>query len=507
MRRGGSGAAATVSVVIPTLDEAELLPVLLDSLCAQTRPPDEIIVADADSTDGTPAIARRHGALVVPGGPPARGRNRGAAASSGDLLVFLDADAQPRRDFLERALAEFTARGLDVATAPVVPLEPNCDYHAAYAVVGRFLRMMAHVSPHAVGAFLLVRRGTHRAIGGFDETLALGEDHDYARRASRAGRFGVLSGVRIPLSMRRVRDQGRLRYALVALRTELGILLHWPVRRVPDGYRLGGPDHPDGERPDSPGRLRRVLRMVDRPSTELQGRAIGVLALSLVVALGALPAWALWRTRRAGAVAAVALGTAAPMAWLARRKHRHERRYGRFFSATVATASDDVRDAEGHRLITAGVDRVCELHVIRGLREMSRLNRLGRAGRLGVRLEIIEGLLAFADRADDPAYRHVSHLTGRSHLARELLPLGFTEIDHPPHLDVFNRIEKQLLAWQIGWRTGRVRTMHPDADCMVVMPWSTWRAPRTRAALAAWAERTRADLAAASAADAAATRE
>jgi len=67
-----------LSVIIPTLNEAGYLPLLLEALAAQTRPADEIIVADAGSVDGTAELARRRGARVVHGGTPAVGRNAGA---------------------------------------------------------------------------------------------------------------------------------------------------------------------------------------------------------------------------------------------------------------------------------------------------------------------------------------------------------------------------------------------------------------------------------------------
>ena len=83
-----------LSVVIPTLNEEATLPGLLDALGAQSRPPDEIIVADAGSTDGTPELARARGARLVRGGRPGPGRNAGARAAVGDLLLFLCANGR-----------------------------------------------------------------------------------------------------------------------------------------------------------------------------------------------------------------------------------------------------------------------------------------------------------------------------------------------------------------------------------------------------------------------------
>jgi len=78
-----------LSIVVPTLDEEEAL----DAALASAAAADEIVVSDGGSRDRTLEVARRHRALVVVG---AAGRgaqlNRGAAAASGDVLLFLHAD-------------------------------------------------------------------------------------------------------------------------------------------------------------------------------------------------------------------------------------------------------------------------------------------------------------------------------------------------------------------------------------------------------------------------------
>lgn len=96
-----------LSVIIPTLNEIAYLPHLLDALAMQTRLPDEIIVADAGSKDGTAELAQSRGVRVMHGGMPAVGRNAGARAAKGDLLLFLDADVLPPPDFIARVLEEF----------------------------------------------------------------------------------------------------------------------------------------------------------------------------------------------------------------------------------------------------------------------------------------------------------------------------------------------------------------------------------------------------------------
>ena len=94
----------TISVVIPSRNDATFLAVCLDALTRQTRPADEVIVVDADSTDATTAIARAAGARVVHqsklGIWPATAA--GFDAASGDLLARLDADSVPASDWLEQ---------------------------------------------------------------------------------------------------------------------------------------------------------------------------------------------------------------------------------------------------------------------------------------------------------------------------------------------------------------------------------------------------------------------
>ncbi|MDW8400052.1 MAG: glycosyltransferase family A protein, partial [Acetobacteraceae bacterium] len=92
-----------VAVLIPARDAAATLAETLDSLAAQTRPPDEVIVVDDGSRDGTAALARRHPlaprVLAGPGRGPAAATNLGVRAASAGWIAALDADdlAPPER--------------------------------------------------------------------------------------------------------------------------------------------------------------------------------------------------------------------------------------------------------------------------------------------------------------------------------------------------------------------------------------------------------------------------
>ena len=83
-----------LSIIIPTYNEEEYLPVLLESIKKQSFKDYEIIVADANSTDRTREIAESYGCIVVDGGLPAAGRNNGAKVATGEYLLFLDSDLE-----------------------------------------------------------------------------------------------------------------------------------------------------------------------------------------------------------------------------------------------------------------------------------------------------------------------------------------------------------------------------------------------------------------------------
>jgi glycosyltransferase involved in cell wall biosynthesis len=102
-----------LTVVIPTKNEERYLPILLQSIQKQTLQPDQVIVADAHSTDKTRQIATSFGATVIDGGLPAVARNKGAAIAKTSLIFFLDADVELRDpEFFEKAVGEMRERGL-----------------------------------------------------------------------------------------------------------------------------------------------------------------------------------------------------------------------------------------------------------------------------------------------------------------------------------------------------------------------------------------------------------
>ncbi len=165
------------AVVVPVKDGARHLAAALASLAGGARPPDELVVVDDHSEDGSAELARRLGAVVLPnrGHGPAAARNTGVAATTGELVGFLDADdvAVPDRLLVQAGLLE-ADDGLDVA-AGLARDVVDPDHPPTAPALRTF-----------TAGTLLVRRSTWERVGPLDEALGAGEVVEWVARARRA---------------------------------------------------------------------------------------------------------------------------------------------------------------------------------------------------------------------------------------------------------------------------------------------------------------------------------
>lgn len=228
-----------LSIVIPTYNEDKYLPELLTSIKRQTFKDYEIIVADARSADTTREIALSFGARVIDGGLPAKARNNGARVARGEILLFLDADVVlPRPDYLFKIISEFEKNKLGIAAAlpdPISKRHIDQLFHQAYC---GWVKLCQRLSPHAAGFCIMARRAVHEKINGFDETISLAEDHDYAKRAARVGKFDFF-GEKILVSVRRFDRDGHGAIALKYVACEAYMLFGGRVKSDFFKYRFG----------------------------------------------------------------------------------------------------------------------------------------------------------------------------------------------------------------------------------------------------------------------------
>ncbi len=223
-----------ISVIVPTLNEAEHLEAALASIRPGRNV--EAIVVDGGSRDGTPGVARRAGAKLLRG-PRHRARqcNLGAEAARGALLVFLHADTllPPGYDeHVRRVLGrEGTALGaFELAIAGEDPW---------LRVVERGVRWRSRRwrTPYGDQA-LFVRAEVFRALGGFPE-LPLMDDYELVRRARRTGRV-VTAPARVLTSGRRWKRLGVPRATLINYGIVLAHHLGVPAERLARWYRSAG---------------------------------------------------------------------------------------------------------------------------------------------------------------------------------------------------------------------------------------------------------------------------
>ena len=175
----------TISVVIPSFNRAEVLPRALHSVLRQTRSPDQVIVVDDGSTDGTSDLVAREFPTVTVLLQENRGvssaRNLGVASSTCKWIAFLDSDDEWLPEKLQIQLNELTRNdGHRVCHCDEfwirrgMRVNPMKKHRKKGGWIFRDCLPLCVVSPSAV----ILERALLESIGGFDESLPACEDYD-----------------------------------------------------------------------------------------------------------------------------------------------------------------------------------------------------------------------------------------------------------------------------------------------------------------------------------------
>jgi glycosyltransferase involved in cell wall biosynthesis len=176
------------SVIIPAHNEEALLPRGLDAVGrAITRAESsvEIVVVANRCTDRTESIAESAGAVIVRDGHRniSATRNAGVAASTGEIVVTIDADTIMHPDALTE-VDRLVGTGAYVGGGCRFALERN----SLGLAVTRFAVGLATTLSRTGGVMYWCSREDFDAVGGFDEARNVGEDLDFAYRLRRHGR-------------------------------------------------------------------------------------------------------------------------------------------------------------------------------------------------------------------------------------------------------------------------------------------------------------------------------
>lgn len=203
-------AVPSLSVIIPTLNEASTIQKLLGDLAAQTTAPDEVLVVDAGSKDGTAALVRKQrGAQLITTSPGVGAQRRlGGEKAHSEVLVFLDADVRLDKNFIEHSLTEFTNKKLACACPRYQPVTNLLGVKLLFFLLnGLFFFGQQHF-PAGAGPCIIVKRAAFKKLGGFRSDILV-DDLDFVHRAGKAFRFGII-GTRVYVSDRRFQTFGVL---------------------------------------------------------------------------------------------------------------------------------------------------------------------------------------------------------------------------------------------------------------------------------------------------------
>jgi glycosyltransferase involved in cell wall biosynthesis len=172
-----------VALVLTVLGEKATIGELLSTIDAQTRQPDEVVVVDGGSHDGTVEALQAWAAgspartvLVVPGANISAGRNAAVAATTAEVIAVTDAGCRLDPSWLERLVAPLADPQVAVAMGFYRP-----DAHSTFERLVSCLNLpdADEVDPQSFlpsARSVAYRREVFDVVGGYPEWLAIGED-------------------------------------------------------------------------------------------------------------------------------------------------------------------------------------------------------------------------------------------------------------------------------------------------------------------------------------------
>ena len=185
-------------------------------------PSTRVLVADANSTDGTPELVmsfrdRLH-VEVIRGGMPSVGRNLGAARADTRCVLFLDADIEPADQSLIRKTVELAEKKqLHCVTTNILCRGGSFTDRVMYTTNDFFQYLSCLHRPFSTGMFMLFDKRRFDELGGFHEQVHFAEDYLLSSQVARS-KFGIVRGG-VYTTNRRFEKMGHFRVAKLFLTT------------------------------------------------------------------------------------------------------------------------------------------------------------------------------------------------------------------------------------------------------------------------------------------------
>lgn len=180
-----------LSFIIPAWNEEELIGKTIESIhAAATDLEYEIIVANDASDDRTAEIAESLGATVVHCNNRQIGltRNDGANVSSGEWIVFVDADTLVSKDVVRETITAFNDGAISGTSFPM--FEGNIPFMAR--VLTPMLQVTFRVLRLAAGAYMFCTKEAFDAVGGFDKKFFAAEEVHLSASLHKEGPFKTI---------------------------------------------------------------------------------------------------------------------------------------------------------------------------------------------------------------------------------------------------------------------------------------------------------------------------
>jgi glycosyltransferase involved in cell wall biosynthesis len=179
----------SIAVVIPAYNGAQFIEKAIRSVLEQTRPPDEIIVVDDGSSDGTPDVVRRYPVMLITQARSgvSAARNRAIAEAKSDWIAFLDQDDWYHPQKLE-AHEPALRPGVVLSYSSVCVVENGREFQFPLLPPKAVRKQLPYRNPLTPGR-VVVRRSVLRDTGGFNVQVHGCEDWELWVRLAKRGQF------------------------------------------------------------------------------------------------------------------------------------------------------------------------------------------------------------------------------------------------------------------------------------------------------------------------------
>lgn len=225
-----------ISIIIPTLNEEKIIEETLKTL-KEFRGDYEIIISDGKSKDKTIEISKKYTDKIIIYNDTKRqtigkGRNDGAAIAQGEYLVFLDADVHivNPTEFFEKAIKVFESNKNIVAITTYIKVfkefETTSDkiiwwcLNSSYILFNNIIGLGG-----ASGEFQMIKKDAFIKVGGFNEFLIGGEDHELFRRLAKIGKTHFVKNLTVYHTGRRGHKLGWPKFVGVLILASLPVFI------------------------------------------------------------------------------------------------------------------------------------------------------------------------------------------------------------------------------------------------------------------------------------------